>query len=376
MTLLSKIKYQLLGSYPDLRDVPYDLRFSKLGIREILRNLHRIEEEIIDDLTLTCLNFFEENKGTVQGDFLLINNTRYKIHLEFIKAERKLFVKVYPIANTTYSRVSRQRSINGFGSIKELEFDFPYSIRKNFNQLIEMITQQVIFAYLSLQKVFKSEFKSFGEHLFNDLYDILNIEIERQNKKHLIGKSYFNVTLRSNKKFRYFFDHENIDILIEHFKVNQSQEYSPLEMLSSLISQEALDTLNMLIDVQEGDFDHIQSNDFVSQEHDMKFWVSESLLVNNMQLTSYTITKVDKLIFQISCPKELEAELTSVYTIATDSLSIKFNDNLKSYIKHASELTKIPKPGLTEPFRLKVAEWLGTFTGHAVYQFIKKTGKS
>ncbi len=355
--------------------LPYDLRFSEIGIEKIIKDLPLIEQEIINDIHLISLNFLEKKGAQIKGDIFDLDNQKYKIHIELIKAERKLLIKFAPVINSKYSSIVSNHLINGFGSIKSFQINYPYYIRKDFNKLVITIEQQLTFAYLSLQKKFELEFRSFGESIFNELYSFINIEIERQNKHHLIGKFYFNVTFRSNKKFRYFFDHNNLRILINHFNLNQSLEFSPIEMLIVLIIEEASDTLNMLIEVEEDNFDFINSNDYVSQEQNIKFWVSESLLVNNKELASYTIAKTEKLIFQVGCIKELEKEFKSVFKITKNSLSEKFKDNVNSYIKHTKALTKIPKPTLPTSLRMKTSEWLGSFVGNAMYSFIKKAGR-
>ena len=286
-----------------------------------------------------------------------------------------MLIKFFPLINTKYTSIIEKQEINSFGAIKTIEIDYPYKIRKNFGKLIGTIREKLIFAYLSLQKVFKSNFKSFGEYLFNELYDIINIEIDKQNKTKLLGAVHFSVTLRSNMMFRYFLDQDNLEIIIDYFKHNQSLEYSPIEMLASVLSEEAIHTLNSLIKVEEGSFYHIDSSDYVSQEQNIKFWASESLLVGNKELTTFPILITDKYIIELGCPKELEKEFKTVFKMAKESLSEKFKENIKLYMQHAKELTKIPKPTLKKPLNLKIAEWLGTFsgnlTGNAIIEIIK-----
>jgi hypothetical protein len=359
-----------------LNSLPYDLRYAKTGIYKIIGSLNKIEQDLVNDVSLTCLSFLETLGAKIENDSFVLKGERFKLYVESIKCERKLVILFYPLVKQNYSMIKEEREINEFGMIKALEITYPYLIRKNFTRLIEIINNQIVFAYLSLQKVFQTNFKSFGEYLFNELYNILNIEIDRQCQKHLRSKAYFNVTLRSTKKFRYFLDHENLEVIIDFFKKNQLLSYAPIEMLASLISEEAKDTLNILLDVQEGDFDHIKSTDFISQEENTKFWVSESLLVDSKELSSYTITKTDKLIFQISCPKELEKEFKKIFKIVKSPLDEKFRDNLKKYIKHSKELTKIPI--LSSSYSSHIfqnAEWWGSLIGSGVASFVKKISK-
>ena len=374
MSKLPIIKYFFPDANEDLNNLPYDLRYAKIGIQKIIRDLHKIERGIVDDIFLTCIRFLEQKKAKIKGDSFVINEDQFKLYVEFVKSERKLIVRFLPIINITYTPIKETIAINSFGAIKTLEIDYPYKIRKNFSKLIEIIKDQITFAYLSLQKVFKTNFRSFGDYFFNELYDIVNIEIERQNKTKLRSNIHFTICIRSNMMFRYFLDHENLELIIEYFKMNQSLEYSPLEMLTSVISEEAIHTLNTLIEVNEGSFYHIDSSEYASQEQNVKFWASESLLIGNEELSTFPILKTDKYIVELGCPKKLETECDPIFKLTKSSLANKIKDNLKSYIAHAKELTKIPKPKLTTPLRLKLAEWLGTFTGNTLYEFFKEAG--
>jgi len=360
----------------DLREIyKYDLLYAKYDPQQLIESLYQIEDRLIADLYGTCILYLEGKRAVIKGEVFYMDSRPFKIYMDFNKVERCLSIMMLPLKPTRSEIVKDTIEINEIGVIRKVELSWPKSLRRKVRPLATLLHKHIYFAYISLETTFKTNFRPFGAFIFNRLYDILNIEISRQNKDYLLGKAFFNVTLKMRSRFRYFFDNERLQGLIEHFKANQVPEYSPIELIATLIVNDAKDTMDLLMDTSVDEFSHLPSQEFVSIEEDLRFWSAETLLLEYKELAAFTITKNDTIVFQVNCLREYERELVKIFKAVRGSLHTQFSNNIKNYLKHIGDLSKIGRPKVKSSKIRPIAESLvalgGKFTGSTIKEILQ-----
>jgi hypothetical protein len=352
----------------------YELSYSKYGPSELIAGLYTIEDRLVSDIFQTCQLFLESKGAVVKGQLFFFDSLPLRLYCTFHPIERSLAVMILPVRPTRSEIVKTSIKIDGFGAIRAVEFTAPRSAQgRKLDRLPRIIQTQLQIAYSALENKFKSCFKAFGAYIFDNLYNVLNGEIRKRHKDALLGKAFFNVTLRKESKFRYFFDSERLQSLIDYFKAHQVEEYSPIELVATLMAGEATDTMNLLMHPGIGEFAYLPSQAFVTLEEDLKFWSSEALLLEYKDLASFTITMNSKMNFQVNCLRELEHEFAGVFAGARESLQHQFEQNVKRYSRHVRDLTRIPRPRANISTARALADTLVSLFGRFTAEVFKNS---
>jgi|SRR5579871_4522469 len=361
------------------RRIPSDIKeryrydaYAQYNAAQLVGGLNEIEDSLLTDIYSACLSYLEGRDAVIRGETFLIGSRRYKLYVEFNRIQRILVLMVWPLTPPRSEPVTTSVAINDIGAIKSLEFIWPRALDRSMRSLVKLVEAQVRYAYLNLGTAFVTALKPLGAFVFDSLYDILNVEIRSRTKEPLIGKAFFNVTIRKSSRFRYFFTSEKLKTILDHFKANQLLEYSPLELACTLITSDATDTINLLMNVEQSQFAHIPSVDFVSADEDLRFWSSEALLLDYKELAAFTVTKTDKLILQVNCPREYEREFSEIFVACANALDAQFMKNIKTYLKHASDLTKLPETRFKTSRLQSVLELAAALLGKAAGIAIKE----
>ncbi len=353
----------------------YDLSYAKYGAQDLIGNLYQIEDELVADIFKTCQRFLEEKGAVARGDLFFLESLPLNLYCAFNEIERSLLVMILPMRPTKSEIFTTSIKIDAFGAIRTVEFTAPKSLRRRkMRRLPDVVQRQINLAYDALESTFKTGLKPFGAFIFDNLYNILNNEIERSSKEGLLGKAFFNVTFRKSSKFRYFFDSDRLQLLIDFFKAHQVPSYSPIELVATLMTSEARDTMNLIMDPQTNQFSHLPSEAFVTLQEDVKFWSAEALMLEYRDLASFTIDKNEKIVFQVNCLREFEQEFSGIFTRARPGLQRQFVDNVKKYSRHIKYLSRIPRPKRDQSTLRAVAEILielaGKFTGQVIKESV------
>ncbi len=358
--IIKNIKHSIFSykKIEQLGGLSYDSRFEKFTFLELIENINLLENQIIEDLYIFSLQFLRNSGFDAIGNLFLYNNERYKFSLIHNENTRTLEISLFHISNPNIENTQSNIEINQIGLIKNVDIIYPKHFGKQVEDYLIQLKKIFSYAYLSLEKKFISSFKNIKEQLFDNLYNILNVEIECQNKEHLLGQAIFVITSRDKVKFRYFFDLDYLQKLISYFKKNQVKEFSPLELLISLLVEEAIHTINLLMNIQIGEVVFLESSNFKSAEDDYRFWIAESHLLNYKDISTYTLFMNEDLIFQISFKRIHEKEFIEIVNVCNKLLKEQFVNNIENYYIYANKLNKIRNLKLSAKSSKIIADFL------------------
>lgn len=366
---------RLLAKSDSTELCPLELRLQRLGIEGVVRDLHKIDREIVTEAFAAVFRSLISSGAKFKGTTFEYGDKRYDILTASSPETRELSIIIQPRFVSRFETVSVKRNIEEFGQMRWLTSTCPFPTNYMVERALVDAETVIRDGYRTVEIFFRRNFRTFGELLFSDLFTLLNRQLERDGKILLVGKAFFTVTAQRTKRFRYFFDGESLDMIIRHFKSHQVGMFSPAELVSVLLSTEAADTLNLLIDVSEGGFDSIETSDYVSQSEDLLFWQAESMLVNHEAVTSFTILKDSRLVFQINCERKYTEQFRESFEKSQAILIRRFQDHLDQYLNHAKALKTIPRPSRSDGAKNVILEQLGSIIGSALASFVKKLAK-
>jgi hypothetical protein len=350
----------------DLRELPYEIRYERLSLIELIESIALIEKNIIEDVYRYSIDFFSKSGFAIAGELFVYSDSKFRFTLCHPESTRVLQINFINIDPNTIKYQKQSIKLNQFGLINTLECIYPEPFEQLFLTYLEHIDHIFQYAYLSIEKRFVTAFKNVRELLFDNLYNILNVEIERQNKQQLLGEFIFVLTTRENTRFHYFFDVDYLRQLIANFKKKQLNEFSPFDLISSLLVEEAIHTINLLMDIKIGEIAFLSSMAFKSAEEDFRFWLAESHLLDYKEISSYAVFMNDKVILQVSCKREHENHLIEILDVSKYLLQDQFANNIDFYYKYALRLKGISRAKINVNSSKEVAEFIGTIIGKAI----------
>jgi hypothetical protein len=366
---------RIIKAGSQIRELPLEQRLQKRGFRDVIQNLPQIENEIITDAQNLFLAKIVESQTEMAGNIFNVHGFKLKILTSFEPISRTLFLVLNPITQTNKLPKTHQRQINGFGLVRTVIVKTPEEVVGIADAALEHTKLHLQDEYRCLELFFRANFETLKQELFGNLSLMLNRECERQGKKELIGKIFFTVTVRNDLKFRYFFDPFVFNEATTRFIQQQSDKFSPVELMAAILLSEAEDTLNSRMEPGVGLFSSINSADYVSQYQDFRFWSSEAQLVNHKELTAFTIFKSDKLIFQLNCQKDLETFVGHIFTECQDKLGRRFSEGLGDYHNVIKAVQTIRQTKFHPAMKTTVTDLAGRFTGSTIAAIIKNMGK-
>lgn len=201
----------------------FNLSFSKLT-----SELNKIEKDIITDAFEIINDVLICNEYKKDGICYIKDKFAFTIEVNIDECSRRLNILFNPL-NQFEKSETNTRKINEFGFIKEINIISCNSSVKEVNQILCNLRQYIIDLYLSIEHalVFHAETAT------NQVNSRMKLYLKSELSK---------VTNNSNlsRKYRFYIFHKKIGIclidaismrsIIKHFKSNQNERYSPLQL--------------------------------------------------------------------------------------------------------------------------------------------------
>jgi len=340
--------------------------FLDIPIGRILKEYNTIELQIIEDLVSTISNIFKNNGFTNKNNIFTKIDDHYRLVVDFLKNGRTLIISVHNIIKKN-NKVTKQCDINSFGLIKNIILELPNPSPINPDKTIEILKNQTIVAYTALEQAIISNFQNLERDVFKKLYDCLEFQFKISNKKELLGRFWLFIS-EIDVGF-YFFEKKIIEKVIEHYKKNQDETLSPLELTVWIMTAPLPYQKSLAFQAKQ--IGHPLSLKWKKAkyiEDAEKIFLAEVALYNSEEYTANTICESRGYFLVMACPTEMDKEIFPEVDKVKNSLERYFINGLKEwspYLKIAKKLSQASDES-------GVASFIGTVLGKAVSEFLKE----
>lgn len=314
------------------------------SLEELMSTYDLLEEELTNHLVNRLLGEMAARGGKPKGSVLIWDDQVFSIVFDITKRDRAFHVTFLPRFSTRAQLYDDMAELNHFGRIRLIRITWPNSLRRRLRSVVTVLQKDALDYYRALELAFKSRYSEIERMILKNLYDILVLGTLRAGKDHVIGKAWFSVTNVEEMTFYYHFSRERLDELVKHFKVNQMPEFSPFELVASLISDEVPDSLfNAGLGHSSG-FVSMPFVQLLTIEDNPTFWSAEASLFQDSDLSAIEICTHNGYSLQLNCPTRYTDDFTSVVPDVSLALQQQFSSNLKEYTGFRQAISKLVRP--------------------------------
>jgi hypothetical protein len=368
----TNIEVRLHANARPLNEFNYDLALIDADFRKLVLTYRTFEERVVADLVLRFTDYLQRVLGaTPKGQVAVIDGRSYKLIVENSPVERVLNLSLLPLFDTKARVIWSEAKIDHFGRVKAIRVEWPGTVRRSPEPILESLRQHALNAYIALEVVFIEKYGEFEKILLRNLYEILNIRIKQAGKESLVGRSWFSVTNTKTLKFYYHFSRERLIFMIDHFKRKQVFEFSPFELLTCLVTDEVSDSLFASgIDTHSG-FATFPFDQLLTVQENIRFWTAEFNLFQDSDLSAREICAADNYSLQLNCPTRIAPDLDVVLTPALSDLAQQFRKNLKEYSAFRKTVSRLNKPIHESGIYEEIKDFLASFFAKIFVEYTK-----
>jgi len=322
----------------------YIQEYGSLTVGKIVTNFSSLEDSLFLDIVENMRFQFESLGFESEGHLLRHSDKHYEIIVSFVYSGRTLHIKLKDYDNPQkYNAVNKDTS--QFGRIKNLIIELPEYLRVDINELSDVLAKQIKDAYSALETSFIHTFSEFQHSIFKRLYSILDGQLMSAGKERLIGSVW--LVLFNEDIGHYCFDDQMLRQAIEHFKVRQDEDISPLEF-SIWITTNPL-PFKQTLSFEALKDDCIMSHKwskakYISAAHD--FWKANKTLIPSDSYTVNPIFKKGEYSLTAAYAAEDEKDLNPEIKAIKPILQQQFVENVKKssvWMKLLDQITTEPK---------------------------------
>ncbi len=298
---------------------------------------NEFEQGLRDDLNKVVVSYFQTNAQNAFDNKFQINGALLHVVLP-PKQIGRTFEIVVSIDGSRKKTASHLNHIEiaEFGLLSDLKIYYPRGYAKLIAGLQQVLKSEVFSAYLSLETAFVSRFKAFNSNIINNIYERIQLELKLQLREKLLNHFWVSIT----KILGYNVPEENVlmflnaDVLqsaIEIFKKNQTDLYSPFELICSLIFEEVPD---------EGLEQYNQSKKEIKLNFSKmtkymsgydRFWNAEQIILPEKLMTSYYLSMQSGYILCINYVESHANDFKEILEPIIPELDSLFRENLNGH---------------------------------------------
>jgi class 3 adenylate cyclase len=213
--------------------------------------------------------------------------------------------------------------------------------------LLEKIHAQLRAAYLCLERTFLRCGAELAEEVFKRLYDVLNTALQLEGRPDLVGRAWSFVA--EPTLGYYFIDDVQLQKVVAHFKANQHQRFSPIELAAMFLTsplpfQESLAIeawrQNKVLDLPWSKAKYISDAPEIFE--------AELALYKSDCYTATTLAEVRDRFLVLAFPREVKEALLPIIELNAPEFRRRFAEGMKHwspYIRRISKLHERALPG-------------------------------
>jgi hypothetical protein len=350
-------------SLHDAPDLPTD-------VRKLYKRVSAIEGQIQDSLLINAARYIAERGLSLKGDIIAwSDNLTLQFAMEPCSQTGVYRLYFIPRGVTRSQLITHSASIQEVGRVKTISIEWPAMVARRLPKLLDVLRDQLEFQYRLVEQHFLEMYRESSAQIFLGIHRIIRVELCRHHLEHLYAQLTLTVSRKSSLRFRYYLDYEGVKAILERFKQNPPfGRYSALDLTLALVFSEADHTINKLFqDYTPGKALHLPTSKFLSAQENVPFFIAESALFDNSQLSEFTVCDHDPHVFQIGFPSSYEDTLLPVLKDIRPALEKVFLTNMgvhKRFLRY---------------FRAEagssIFETAGRFFGSMMAAFIKEIGQ-
>jgi hypothetical protein len=333
---------------------------------KLISSYLEIEKEIASDIQTIIRYFFSFHDYTFIGMRFHSKGNSFICSIQFIESTREL--RVYFTDDRYQESSIKEIRIEHFGAIRNVVMFFPYYLDKVCKTLSIVIEKYIQSAYTNIEKAVKDKFEHIADKICNRVNVWLNSHLISIGKEHLTESVKFFVFQKDAGLF--YFDKYSYVKVIDHFKQNQNDIFSPYELavwlltnplpFSKSLSAKSFEAHGMVLSQEWNEAMFVDERNFFE---------SARKLYEVKPYAVFSVYRSPKEEFSLSIAFK-RADKAVVVPILQDikfSVIEEFNNSIgvySSFIKKF-DLLKIKETIWTNPDKL------GSFTGSALASFFK-----
>jgi hypothetical protein len=323
---------------------PYEILYN--GLLNSLENYPRIEKQILHGIISLILNHLVKRNIKNIGTLLFeTKNTILHFEYQTLQLQRQLDLGLIPLHADDKDRYTTEIiDVNMIGMIRTIRITLHHSISDDINNISCAVSRFIKTAYASLERLLVEKISSINNDLFNKIYTIFEWEMSRLGKNEDWTKKCFFAVTDSKKMYNIEFCENRIRNLVEIYKQNQMELYSPLELLLCLMREKGDDTFIATGCLSKQESLIIPMDETLSRENNYKLWISQEAYFKDENLAVRELCRCKGYILELCSEakicEELDLLLDSSKT-TTQKIDDQFMANITKYEKYRDAVLKI-----------------------------------
>lgn len=312
----------------------YSQMMFSMSLEDLVEQYFDFEQRVRNDVLALTLEYFKKEADNFYGDTFIIN--KRAIHISFPTASSDRHLTVFLTIDDVRAQaqpISQQLEISHIGLIRHVKFIYPRGFSKQIGRLLKLLKELLDEAYLSLESSFRSKYKQYENRIIHNIYERIELEVRLRLQERLLKKFWVSITKINGygtpeENALVFFNNDTLDEAIRIFKADQSELYSPFELLCSLmfeeVPDEGLEQFNQDVKDVRLEFSKMTKN----LQGYMRFWNAEKILLPEKSLRSLYISRQQNYILCVNYVESMAAEFKELLTPITPTLDELFKSNL------------------------------------------------